>query len=224
MPRYFFNTRIGDDTIPDVEGEELRDADHAWEVAKAMIVDLLEDEGDHPNLLTAALVVTDQKGEVVLEFPFSEALIAEPEPHRHGIRASPFPRRATPPIFAAMAKSPNQPRDPAKHSKKDPARPTRSKAHRPDSAPTDPALERLLNPGIEKGTAGMGSGTGLQPPPDNSFERRADRRNEHTARKSTVEGLRRGAAARLCRRARRSTSTPNSPTRSATTRAIRTSR
>jgi len=37
MPRYFFNTRIGDDLIPDVEGEELRDADHAWEVAKAMI-------------------------------------------------------------------------------------------------------------------------------------------------------------------------------------------
>ena len=40
MPRYFFNTRIGDDLIPDVEGEELRDPDHAWEVAKAMILDL----------------------------------------------------------------------------------------------------------------------------------------------------------------------------------------
>ena len=79
MPRYFFNTRIGDDTIPDVEGEELRDADHAWEVAKAMIQDLLEDQADHPNLLTAALVVTDQKGEVVLEFPFSEALADDPE-------------------------------------------------------------------------------------------------------------------------------------------------
>jgi hypothetical protein len=79
MPRYFFNTRIGDDTIPDVEGEELRDADHAWEVAKAMIEEILEDEGDHPNLLAAALVVTDQKGEVVLEFPFSEALTVEPE-------------------------------------------------------------------------------------------------------------------------------------------------
>ena len=77
MPRYFFNTRIGDDTIPDVEGEELRDADHAWEVAKAMIEEILEDEGDHPNLLVAALVVTDQKGEVVLEFPFSEALPAD---------------------------------------------------------------------------------------------------------------------------------------------------
>ena len=84
-----------------------------------------------------------------------------------------------------MAKSP---RDPAKHSKKDPARPTRSKAHRPDTPPADPALEQLLNPGIGRGTAGMGSGTGLQPPPDNSFERRADRRGEHTARKSV--GLR----------------------------------
>ena len=79
MPRYFFNTRIGDETIPDTEGEELRDPDHAWEVAKAMIDDLLEDEGDNPNLLTAALVVTDQKGEIVLEFPFSEALIARQE-------------------------------------------------------------------------------------------------------------------------------------------------
>jgi hypothetical protein len=79
MPRYFFNTRIGDDTIPDVEGEELRDPDHAWEVAKAMILELLEDQGDHPNLLTASLVVTDQEGNVVLEFPMSEALIAQQE-------------------------------------------------------------------------------------------------------------------------------------------------
>ena len=77
MPRYFFNTRIDNQTIPDEEGEELRDADQAWEVAKAMIVALLEDEGNHPSLLTAAVVVTDQNGETVLEFPFSEALISE---------------------------------------------------------------------------------------------------------------------------------------------------
>jgi hypothetical protein len=85
MPLYFFNTRIGDETIPDAEGEELRDPDHAWEVAKAMIVDLLEEEGDHPDLLTAALVVTDEAGEIVLEFPFSEALTVESEasPTRH---------------------------------------------------------------------------------------------------------------------------------------------
>src|SRR5712675_3091925 len=99
-------------------------------------------------------------------------------------RGPPFPPLATPPIFAAMAKPPDKPKKP-----RDYARPTRSKAHRPDSAPTDPALERLLNPGIARGTAGMGSGTGLQQPPDNSFERRADRRNEHTARKSVVKGF-----------------------------------
>src|SRR5262249_178627 len=88
-----------------------------------------------------------------------------------------------------MAKSPREPRDPARHSKKDPARPTRAKANRPDEPPTDPALAELLNPGIAGGTAGMGSGTTLQPPPDNSFERRADRRGEHTARKSVTPGF-----------------------------------
>jgi uncharacterized protein DUF6894 len=77
MPRYFFNTRIGDDTIPDVEGEELRDADHAWEVAKAMIVELLEEQTEYPNILTASLVVTDQKGDIVLEFPFAEAVVVQ---------------------------------------------------------------------------------------------------------------------------------------------------
>src|SRR5260370_29008974 len=95
-----------------------------------------------------------------------------------------------------MAKPPDQPdaprpqrgpkRDPAKHSKKDPAKPTRAKANRPDSAPTDPALAELLNPGIRQGTAGIGSQTGhaprqrgddrtsgLQPPPHNSRDPRA---------------------------------------------------
>jgi excinuclease ABC subunit B len=101
-----------------------------------------------------------------------------------------------------MAKIPDPPdaprppkRDPARHSKKDPAKPTRAKASRPDSAPTDPALEQLLNPGIRQGTAGIGSQTGhetgprreggLQPPPDNSWDRRADFSGAHTARRST---------------------------------------
>jgi len=121
-----------------------------------------------------------------------------------------------------MAKPPKKPQK----TKRDPARPTRAKAARP-SAPTTPAaLADLLNPAINKGTAGMGSGTGgssfrgaskasepgiqkqtpnkhldsgsgpagrpgmtgesgLQPPPDNSFERRADFSAAHTARKST---------------------------------------
>ena len=90
-----------------------------------------------------------------------------------------------------MAKSPKPPqkRDPAKHSKKDPAKPTRAKASRPDLPPIEPALAQLLNPGIGQGTAGPGSQTGLQPPPDNSFDRRRDFSDAHRARKSTTEGF-----------------------------------
>ena len=59
---------------------------------------------------------------------------------------------------------------------------------RPDLPPTDPALAELLNPGIGQGTAGPGSQTGLKPPPDNSFDRRADFSAAHRARKSTGFG------------------------------------
>ncbi len=116
-----------------------------------------------------------------------------------------------------MAKPPKKP--------KDPAHPTRAKAARPIEPPTPDALADLLNPAINKGTAGLGSGTGnssfrgasaasepgiqkqppskhldsgsgpsdrpgmtesaLQPPPDNSFDRRADFSAAHKARKST---------------------------------------
>jgi len=55
-------------------------------------------------------------------------------------------------------RAPGKPRrDPAKHSQKDPARPTRAKAAREPTAPLDPALAELLNPGIQKGTAGPGA-------------------------------------------------------------------
>ena len=91
-------------------------------------------------------------------------------------------------------KNPNAPGkpapDPAKHSKKDPAKPTRAKAAREQLPPIAPALEKLLNPGIEKGTAGPGSQTGLKPPPDNSFDRRADFAAAHKARASTQGGFR----------------------------------
>jgi hypothetical protein len=74
MPRYFFNARIGDELIPDPEGEELQDPDRAWEVARAMIQELLKTE-DAEGLLRASLEVTDDQGEIVLEFPFAEALL-----------------------------------------------------------------------------------------------------------------------------------------------------
>jgi hypothetical protein len=75
MPRYFFNTRIGDELISDPEGEELRDPDRAWEIARAMIRELLKIEGAECGLLDAVLEVTDDAGEIVLEFPFTEAIL-----------------------------------------------------------------------------------------------------------------------------------------------------
>ena len=80
-----------------------------------------------------------------------------------------------------MAKSP------PKKPKKDPARPTRAKASRPDDAQTPDELAALLNPGIARGTAGLGSGTNIQPPPETSWERRQDFSAEYRARKSAQD-------------------------------------
>ena len=79
-----------------------------------------------------------------------------------------------------MAKISDPPKKPGKTPK--------SKAHRPDVQPIGPALAELLNPAINRGDAGMGSGTGLQPPPDNSWDRRAGgEAAAHRARASTKE-------------------------------------
>ena len=57
---------------------------------------------------------------------------------------------------------------------------------RPDVQPIGPALAELLNPAINRGESGIGSGTGLQPPPDNSWDRRAGgEAAAHRARAST---------------------------------------
>src|SRR6202171_5761646 len=100
-------------------------------------------------------------------------------------RSSEFPPRAfalfSPPDSShipGMAKNPDAPKKPGKTPK--------SKAHRPDVQPIGPALAELLNPAINRGDAGMGSGTGLQPPPDNSWDRRAGgEAAAHRARTST---------------------------------------
>src|SRR6476620_6765027 len=78
-----------------------------------------------------------------------------------------------------MAKKPAPPKSPKSKA-------PNSKAHRPDVQPIGPALAELLNPAINRGDAGLGSGTGLQPPPDNSWDRRADgEAAAHRARAST---------------------------------------
>src|SRR5882757_6625115 len=101
----------------------------------------------------------------------------------------PFPRRFCRPILTPMAKSPDKPKS---HNR--PTKAPRSKARRPDVQPIGPALAELLNPAIAKGEAGIGSGTGLQPPPDNSKDRRSGGEAAiHRARKSTPKNFPEGS-------------------------------
>lgn len=79
MPKYFFNTRMAGDLLTDSEGRLLRDPDHVWETARAIIADLLRSQGAQPALLNATIEVTDAAGDIVLEFPFSEALLDTPD-------------------------------------------------------------------------------------------------------------------------------------------------
>src|SRR4051812_40676234 len=84
-----------------------------------------------------------------------------------------------------MVKKPDSPKTSGKAPK---SKAPSSKASRPDVQPIGPALAELLNPAINRGDAGMGSGPGLQPPPDNSWDRRAGgEAAAHRARASTKE-------------------------------------
>src|SRR5690242_21290347 len=76
-----------------------------------------------------------------------------------------------------MAKNPDRPKKP---------RTLKFKAHRPELQAIGPALAELLTPAINRGESGLGSSTGLQPPPDNSWDRRAGgEAAAHRARAST---------------------------------------
>jgi excinuclease ABC subunit B len=91
-----------------------------------------------------------------------------------------------------MANNPGTPKKPVKTPK---SKAPNSKASRPDVQPIGPALAELLNPAINRGEAGVGSTTGarsgeknsgLQPPPDNSWDRRTGgEAAAHRARAST---------------------------------------
>jgi excinuclease ABC subunit B len=116
------------------------------------------------------------------------------------------------PIHIDPMANPSDPTKPPRKPK-DPAQPTRAKAAREALPPLAPGLADLLNPAINRGEAGVGSQTGLgdapkpaarrpapssaavpdagtsglQPPPDNSRDRRADFAAAHRARASTRE-------------------------------------
>src|SRR5881392_559949 len=87
-----------------------------------------------------------------------------------------------------MAKNPDNPKKPGKTptSKAPSSKTPNSKASRPEVQPIGPALAELLNPAINRGESGIGSSTGLQPPPDNSWDRRSGgEAAAHRARAST---------------------------------------
>lgn len=79
MPRFFFHTHLGAEIITDPAGTELRDADHAWDVARDTIRATMAESEAQARLMAAILVVTDETGETVLEFPFAEVIAVVPE-------------------------------------------------------------------------------------------------------------------------------------------------
>ncbi|KQO66395.1 hypothetical protein ASG51_15755 [Methylobacterium sp. Leaf465] len=78
MPRYYFHTHIGDDVVVDPDGRDLSSPDAAWAAAQILARQLLQGADSDPQLLRAVLFVEDQTGEIVLEFPLTEALGIEP--------------------------------------------------------------------------------------------------------------------------------------------------
>ncbi|SCZ13444.1 DUF6894 family protein [Microvirga guangxiensis] len=82
MPRYYFNVHINHDVIRDPEGQNLSDPDQAWEVAKAMAVNLMETKFEMPiNWATGQIEVRDDVDEVLLELPFMEAIKIDQQSH-----------------------------------------------------------------------------------------------------------------------------------------------
>ena len=82
MPRYFFNVHIGQDALVDPEGQDLRDADQAWEVAQTMARNLMNTEFDRPiNWAASHIEVKNDLDQIVLEFPFLEAIQINPQSH-----------------------------------------------------------------------------------------------------------------------------------------------
>ncbi len=82
MPRYFFHVSLEGTLIPDPDGQSLPDADAAWEQARDLARDLMRsDLGQPVNWFACHFEVSDERGEVILEFPFAEAVEVDPPPH-----------------------------------------------------------------------------------------------------------------------------------------------
>ncbi len=82
MPRYFFHVSLEGTLIRDPDGQELPDPDAAWERARRAARELMRTDLGRPvNWLGCHFAVADDAGEVVLEFPFAEAVEIGPPRH-----------------------------------------------------------------------------------------------------------------------------------------------
>ena len=82
MPRYYFHVSVEGTVTRDPDGEDLPDADAAWEHARAAALDLMQaDLGRPVNWLKCHVEVSTGDDEIVLEFPFAECVEATDLPH-----------------------------------------------------------------------------------------------------------------------------------------------
>jgi hypothetical protein len=82
MPRYFFDVHIGSDVLSDPDGQDLRDADQVWEVAKAMAQGLMNTTFERPvNWAASHITVKDDLDEIVLELPFLKTIQIDERPN-----------------------------------------------------------------------------------------------------------------------------------------------
>jgi hypothetical protein len=82
MPRYFFNLYLEGTLLPDAEGQDLKDPDDAWETARAAAQDLMATDFRRPiNWFACHFEVRDEADDVLLEFPFSEAVEVKQPPN-----------------------------------------------------------------------------------------------------------------------------------------------
>jgi hypothetical protein len=74
MPRYFFHLCRDGARLEDHDGQELEDADQAWEAARSAALGLMNSEAEGSAAWSSCCFeVANEHDVVVLEFPFNDA-------------------------------------------------------------------------------------------------------------------------------------------------------
>jgi hypothetical protein len=82
MNRYFFHLHRTGDRLKDDQGQLFRDADEAWEAARATARALMAGDPQRaPEWLTSRFEITDQTGTILFELSFLEAVEPQGDPN-----------------------------------------------------------------------------------------------------------------------------------------------